>query len=140
MTVDLFCINSESKEAPFKRIIFNKQTLTEEWTDFLKNFSSCPHPLKGKTLKVASTGTNPFIFTDYDRKIVYSEKGRPLGTNTGIAESLGKALHFEVEIRPLQTYDYFDAKTNKWIGMTGQVIFLLTVLACHNNQHQIGQI
>jgi hypothetical protein len=70
VTVDLFCINFESKEAPFKRIIFNKQILTEDWTDLLKNFSSCPHPLKGKTLKVASTGTNPFIFTDYDRKIV----------------------------------------------------------------------
>ena len=44
-------------------------------------FESCPHPLKGKFLRVGSLATNPFNFIDTERNLLYNENGNPLGTN-----------------------------------------------------------
>jgi hypothetical protein len=125
LIVDLFCVNTDSTN-PFKSTTIHKNRGNNSlsvgnWKTLLEPFSKCPHPLKGKTLKVASAGTNPFIFTDYDQNIVYTERGRPIGTNTGIVESIGKALNFDVDITPLSGYDYYDHEAKKWVGMTGQV-------------------
>jgi hypothetical protein len=45
----------------------------------LTAWDKCPHALEGKNIRVGSQGTNPYIYTDYDRNIVYNEKGLPLG-------------------------------------------------------------
>jgi hypothetical protein len=85
MTLDLFCPGGKP-DKPFLRKLFLKRHgnvtwSTQDWTAFLAGWSSCPHPLKGKHLRVASQGTNPFIYTDYDRNVVYNDKGLPLGEN-----------------------------------------------------------
>jgi len=49
------------------------------WTEMIDSFKLCPHPLEGKTLRVGSQGTNPFIYSDFDRNVAYNEKGQPLG-------------------------------------------------------------
>ena len=40
--------------------------------------------LAGKNFKVASYGTNPYIYTDFEKKVFYKENGNPLGGNTEI--------------------------------------------------------
>jgi hypothetical protein len=85
------------------------------------SFNECPHPLNGKTVRVASQGTNPYIYTDYDRNVVNDDKGLPLGANTGIVSSLAKVFGFHLDVRVLKEWDYYDNKTGKWTGMTGGV-------------------
>ena len=93
----------------------------DDWSDLLKPWNKCPHPQAGKVVRVASNGPNPFMFTDYDRKIVNGEDGLPLGTNIGIAKTLAKVFNFSLAVRPFNAYDYYDEKAKKWMGMTGEV-------------------
>jgi hypothetical protein len=81
--IDLYCPGGNS-DKPFRRKLFLKRNgkvswTAKDWTEFLEAWDSCPHPLKGKNLRVASQGTNPYIYTDYDRNVVTNEKGLPLG-------------------------------------------------------------
>ena len=121
--IELLCPNAE--EPLTKKIIMPREADTlfshKYWTDLLKPFDECPHPLKGKTVRVASQGTNPFIFTDYERNVVYNDKGLPLGANTGIASSLSKVFGFQLEVKVLKEWDHYDNKTGKWTGMAGGV-------------------
>ncbi len=71
----------------------------QNWIEFVKSFDLCPHALEGKTLKVGSIGTNPYVFTDFDRNVIFNEKGLPVGSNTAITETLGKIFGFEVDIQ-----------------------------------------
>ncbi len=108
-----------------KKMVWSREADTlfsiKYWSELLEAFNECPHPLKGKTLQVASQGTNPFIYTDYARNVVYNEKGQPLGANTGIISSLGKVFEFQFTTRVLRTWDYYDNITGQWVGMTGGV-------------------
>jgi hypothetical protein len=85
------------------------------------SFLQCPHPLQGQLVRVGSLGTNPFIYTDLNRSVVYGEDGFPLGANSGIAKSLSKMFGFDFKIVLFKSYDYFDAATGKWVGMSGEV-------------------
>ena len=121
--IELQCPNSENflKRKFLKHNDDDRNLSVEDLILFLKSFESCLHPLKGKTLRVASLGTNPFIFTDYNRNPILNERGHPVGGNTGIVETLGRAFGFEVNISIYKSYDFYDKKSSKWIGMTGDV-------------------
>jgi hypothetical protein len=49
----------------------------QNWFEFLTALERCPHALEGKTLKVASIGTNPYVYTDFDRNVIFNENGKP---------------------------------------------------------------
>jgi hypothetical protein len=122
VVVELQCPNSE--RVLKRKVLVNgdeKKLLINDWIYFLEAFQSCSHPLKGKTLWVASLGTNPFIFTDYNRNPILNERGHPAGGNTGIVESLGRAFGFEVNITIYKNYDFYDKTASRWIGMTEDV-------------------
>ena len=79
------------------------------WSDFVGAFNDCPHALSGKTLRVESVGTNPYVYTDFDRNVFYDEKGLPLGSNSEIMSNIGKVLGFEVAINLVaNNASYFD--------------------------------
>ena len=84
-------------------------------------FKTCPHQLSGTTIRAAILGTNPFIYTDVNRKIIYGNDGLPLGANTGILRSLSKVFGFTLQLTVFTVYDFFDEKLKKWIGMSGEV-------------------
>ena len=123
MVINLLCGKSDQ---PLKTFIFRLWESTvflnaEDWSNYVNHLLDCPHPLAGKTMKAGSVGPNPYIFTDYDRNIQYDENGKPLGTNTGVAETLGQVFGFKTRIIPMKTYDYIDPKTKQWMGVTGEV-------------------
>ncbi len=95
---------------------------TSNWTNILDNFKLCPHALSGKTLRVSSRGTNPYIYTDFDRTVFYDEKGFPEGSNSEIMYNIGKVFGFKVAFNLSNSFaGYFDNKTQRWIGLTGDV-------------------
>ena len=125
MAVDLICGNDNTDE-PLQSIIFKLWKTTvfltaDVWASYVDQLLQCPHPLAGKTLRAGSLGPNPYIFTDYERNIHYNENGKPLGTNTGVAETLAKVFDFKTTIVLMKTNDYIDPKTKKWMGITGEV-------------------
>ena len=83
--------------------------------------NNCPHALAGQKLKAGSFGTNPYIYTDFDRNIIYNEKGQPLGSNTGVASTFASLFGFDLEIILTRNVNYYDNKTGMWIGLTGDV-------------------
>jgi hypothetical protein len=95
---------------------------------------ACPHALEGKTLKVASMGTNPYIYTDFQRNVVYNDKGHPVGSNTEIAATLGKVFGFDFKIILSGAQNYYDNKTGTWIGLTGEVSLNLHSINTLNTQ------
>jgi hypothetical protein len=78
---------------------------------------SCPHIWKGKTGLVASLGTNPYMFSDFNRDIVYNEQGIPSGSNGGIADALSRIFGFQVRISVTRVQNFFDNKVGKWTGI-----------------------
>ena len=94
----------------------------QNWITFLDHFKLCPHGLSGKTLRVSSKGTNPYIYTDFDRTVFYDDKGLPQGSNSEIIYNIGKIFGFEVTINLSGSFSsYFDNKTKTWIGLNGDV-------------------
>jgi hypothetical protein len=92
------------------------------WSEFVEAFNSCPHALSGKTLRVDSIGTNPYVYTDFDRNVFYDDKGLPLGSNSEIMSNIGKVLGFDVDISLNTSFvSYFDNKTGKWVGQVAKV-------------------
>ena len=87
----------------------------------MKSFELCPHALEGETLKVGSIGTNQYVFTDFDRNVIFNEKGQPVGSNTAITETLGKMFGFGVDIELVRPGDFYDNKTGQWLGSVGDV-------------------
>jgi hypothetical protein len=80
--------------------------------------------MSGKTLRVDSIGTNPYIYTDFDRNVFYDEEGLPLGSNSEIMSNIGKVYGFDVEINLNSNFSsYFDNKTGKWVGQVAKVFF-----------------
>ena len=117
---DLICPNKNPDE-PFKRKVFRRDQREENLSDLLNNLNQCPHALSGKTLTVSSSGTIPFLFTDFDRNIVYNEQGKPLGSNTDIPVTIGKMYGFDVNVYIYNGPHFFDNKTGQWVGQTGDV-------------------
>ncbi len=92
------------------------------WSELVEAFNSCPHALSGKTLRVDSVGTNPYVYTDFDRKVFYNDKGLPMGSNSDIMSDIGKVLGFEVSINLTNSpASVFDNKTGKWVGQVAKV-------------------
>ena len=125
MVVELICAGGNS-EQPLRKKIFklaqkNTSLSFENWSNFVNLLLECPHPLRGKTLVAGSLGPNPYIYSDWGRNVQYNENGKPLGTNTGIAETLGQYFGFNTTIKLMRSYDYIDPVTNKWMGETGEV-------------------
>ena len=123
--VDIVCPKADS-DKPFRRVVIGSlqkedQLTGDDWTNLLQTVNQCPHPLHGKTLQVASLGPNPFIFTDFERNVHYNDQGLPLGSNTGIALTLGQVFGFKVNILLFKTYDYYDEKNARWVGIAGEV-------------------
>ena len=125
LVIDLICILGSSKE-PFQRKIFSSKhnqvyLSPNDLSGILNAFLLCPHPLAGKILNVGSLGPNPYIFTDFNRSVHYSEKGQPLGSNTGITSTLGHYFGFNVTFKLLRLHDFYDEHSKKWSGITGGV-------------------
>jgi hypothetical protein len=123
--VDIVCPAAGS-DKPFRRVVIGSlqkedQLTDEDWTNLIQSLQYCSHPLYGKTLQVASLGPNPYIFTDFERNVQYNELGLPLGSNTGIALTLGQVFGLKVKILLLKTHDYYDEKNARWVGITGEV-------------------
>ena len=73
-------------------------------------------------MRVNSAGTNPYVYTDFDRKVFYNEKGLPLGSNSDIMSEIGKVYGFEIEVNLVQFLaSRFDNKTGKWVGQNVKV-------------------
>ena len=83
--------------------------------------NNCPHVLAGKKLTAGFIGTNPYIYTDFQRNVIYNDKGQPLGVNTGISSSFASMFGFELEIVFSRNENYYNNKTGKWIGITDDV-------------------
>ena len=125
--IDIICPNHNPDE-PFSRKIIHRNELNDflannDWTLRLKSFEECHHALNGQTLRVNSYGTNPYVYTDFDRNVVYNEKGLPVGSNSEIVENIGKALGFKVRLNLASggSASSFDNKTGKWTGPNGNV-------------------
>ena len=92
------------------------------WFDFVEAFNNCPHALSGKTLRVDSVGTNPYVYTDFDRNVFYDKKGLPIGSNSDIMSNIGKVFGFDVAINLTNSpASSFDNKTGKWVGQVAKV-------------------
>lgn len=123
--IDLICPDRDP-DIPFVRKIIGLEDkdaffTDKKFTDLIEQLKDCPHPLDGKKLKLTSQGANPYIFTDFNRNIIYDDKGLPLGSNSGIASMLSKLFGFEFEIFISGGTNYYDNKTKTWIGLTGDV-------------------
>jgi len=71
---------------------------------------------------VKTFGSNPYLYTDFDRNVFYDEKGLPLGSNAQITSNIGKVLGFEVEINLTNNLaSYYDNSTKTWTGLNGEV-------------------
>ncbi len=91
-------------------------------------------------MRVNSAGTNPYVYTDFDRKVFYNEKGLPLGSNSDIMSEIGKVYGFEIEVNLVQFLaSRFDNKTGKWTGPVGSVriYFSLKIILITNLQDPI---
>ena len=100
----------------------NQFVSDQDWSEFVETFNNCPHALSGKTVRVTSGGTNPYIFTDFDRTVFYNEKGLPMGSNSDILYNIGKVFGFDISVNlSTPSASYFDNKTGKWIGQVGSV-------------------
>ena len=71
--------------------------------------------------QVASLGTNPYMYTDYNRTVIFNERGIPVGSNGGIAEALSRIFEFNLNMTVAKSQGVFDKKTGKWLGMAGDV-------------------
>ena len=61
------------------------------------------------------------MYTDYDRKVIFNERGIPLGSNGGISEALSRMFGFNLNMTIAKVQGLFDNKTQKWSGMVGDV-------------------
>jgi len=78
--------------------------------------------LSGKTLRVDSVGTNPYVYTDFDRNVFYNDEGLPLGSNSDIISTIGKVFGFDVKINlTANPASAFNNKTGKWVGQNAKV-------------------
>ena len=123
--VDLICPNRDP-DVPFVRETIGLKEKgvffsNHNWKELVEKMNNCPHALAGKTIKAGTFGTNPYLYTDFDRSIVYNEKGQPLGLNTGVATTFASMFGFEVEFSLVRGVNYYDNKTRTWVGLTGDV-------------------
>jgi hypothetical protein len=124
--IDLICPNQDPDEYFSRKVIkpsdWDQIISDQMWFDFVEAFNNCPHALSGKTLKVESLGTNPYVYTDFDRNVFYNDKGLPLGSNSDILSNIGKVYGFDVAINlSSSTASSFDNKTGKWMGQNAKV-------------------
>jgi hypothetical protein len=87
--------------------------------------------------QVAYQGTNPYLYTDYSRKIVYNERGIPLGSNGGISEALSRIFGFKLNMTIANSQAIFDNNTGKWSGMAGDVS--ATLIYVETNKKHLSQ-
>ena len=121
--IEVIC-PSGNPDSPHKIFIFPSNgpfPSEENWHEAIESFKECPHPLKNKALRAASLGPNPYIFTDFERNINYNADGNPLGANTGIVKSIGAMFGFDVSIKVLREHDYYDSKSDRWVGIARDV-------------------
>jgi len=124
--IDLICPNKDPDEYFSRKVIMPStwdQIISDQmWFEFVEAFNNCPHALSGKTLRVDSIGTNPYIYTDFDRNVFYDEKGLPVGSNSEIMSNIGKVYGFDVEINLNSNFSsYIDNTTGKWVGQVAKV-------------------
>jgi hypothetical protein len=131
VVANFICPNRNSNEIFTRKIVGfgDKSTFSspQSWDEFANSVKLCPHALKGKTLKVGSIGTNPNIYTDFERNIVFNEKGEPLGSNTMITKTIGKLFGFEIEIVLVKPGEFYDKINKTWIGSSGEVSYFATI-------------
>lgn len=129
--VNFICPNQNSNEIYSRKIVGygDKTTFSspQSWDEFANSVKLCPHALKGKILKVGSFGTNPYVYTDFQRNVIFNEKGQPVGSNTEIAETLSKLFGFDIEIVLVKPGDFYDKKNQTWIGPAGDVSYFDTI-------------
>ncbi len=126
--IDLICPNKHPDEYFSRKVLMPSdwdQIISDQMLfDFVEAFNNCPHALSGKTLRVDSIGTNPYVYTDFDRNVFYNEKGLPLGSNSDILSNIGKVYGFDVAINLFSSSgSSFDNKTGKWAGPNAKVNF-----------------
>jgi hypothetical protein len=126
--VDMICPNHDPDEYFSRKVFYPRDTdqyvSDQVWSEFVEIFQTCPHALSGKPVKVKSIGTNPYIYTDFDRNVFYDEKGLPVGSNSQILQNIGKVFGFEIEVNLTKNLaSYYDNATQQWTGLNGEVRF-----------------
>ena len=82
--------------------------------NIFNTFEKCPHPLHGKTVKVTSTGTNPYLYNDEKKRPILGPNGIPLGSNSGVALTLAKIYKFKLNLTVAEKPPFFNKTTGKW--------------------------
>ena len=118
LTVHQICATAKEARSPYLES-FNIETggsniPVEGFKEKLKNFRKCPSPLEGKDLNAGSYGTNPFMYNDREKKVIYGPDGVPEGSNGGIAKGLAKIHNMRLNIK---TYS-FGGTVNETTGNT----------------------
>ncbi len=126
LIIELICPNENSEKPFWKKICFGaeKQNFTmtmKDWKNLAESFNNCPHPLNGKTVRTAFTGTNPYLYTGLENDVVYDEKGIPLGSNGGIMHSLSRVFGFNLDVQIYPSGFIWDNQTGKFVNIPGQV-------------------
>ena len=49
--------------------------MVSDFKKLLTSMESCPLPGKNETVKVGIAGTNPVVFNDKEKKVLYDDKG-----------------------------------------------------------------
>ncbi len=98
----------------------------ENWRNLADSFKNCPHPLNGRILKTAITGTGPYMYTDWDKNVVFDEQGIPLGSNGGIFKALSSVFGFTLKISTFNANVIWDNKTGQYIVISTLVSLLMS--------------
>ena len=103
LTVHQICATAKEARSPYLES-FNIETggsniPVEGFKEKLKNFRKCPSPLEGEDLNAGSFGTNPFMYNDREKKVIYGPDGVPEGSNGGIAKGFAKMHNLKLNIK-----------------------------------------
>jgi len=120
LILELICPNECTEKPIWKKIYIGseKQRISmsvKDWIDLAEEFNKCPHPLNGKTLKTAISGTGPYLYTNWDNNVVFDEQGIPLGSNGGIMRAISEVFGFNLNISTFKANVVWDNLTGQYI-------------------------
>ena len=128
VTIHLFCPTEKQSEAQILETLKlnpdDDGLSLDEVKIKLASFKQCPHVLQGLPVNIGLRGTNPYMYNDKDKKILYDDRGFPLGSNGGISSALMKMYNFVPTFSLFQSQGMYNPKTGKWDGGAGDVSLL----------------
>ena len=96
--------------------IQDRESLISTVKDIMVSFETCPTVLKDKTIKIGLTGTNPFLYNDEKKRVIYNADGFPMGSNGGIAAEFAKRFGYNVNITVYTSNPIYNTTTGKGSG------------------------